>query len=126
MWTLSQRLVHHQCFCQTSNSSNPNPCDHPSPIPSFTPAPLVWTWVSTLDVFRSFHLGIYYPCLYNDIHTILRHDVQMTFGFPLDKLRQNLYNVATWHLTNSLPTIIQWCFVLPLRGRAISNREMRI
>jgi hypothetical protein len=74
---INRGLAHHQHSCHTFNSSNPNLCDHLSPIPSFTPTPLasVWTWVSTLDVIKSFHLDLCYPCLYNCIPTILCCDV---------------------------------------------------
>jgi len=60
---ISQRLIRHQHSCQTSNSSNPNLCDHPSSIPSLAPtlAASTWTWVSSLDVFRSFHLNLCCP-----------------------------------------------------------------
>jgi hypothetical protein len=58
-------LTRHQCSCQPSNSSNPNLCDHPNPIPSliFTPFAWTWIWVSTLYVLRSFHLGLCCPHL---------------------------------------------------------------
>jgi hypothetical protein len=36
---ISWRLAHHQHSYQTSNLFNPNPCDHLSSIPSFTPTP---------------------------------------------------------------------------------------
>jgi hypothetical protein len=35
----SWRLAHHQRSCQTFNSSNPNPCAHPSAIPYRIPTP---------------------------------------------------------------------------------------
>jgi hypothetical protein len=84
----SRGLTYHWHSYQTSNSSNPNPYDHPSLIPSFTPIPsaLTWTWVSTLDVLESFHLSLCYPRWYNRIPTTLGHDVQVAFRFPLDKL----------------------------------------
>jgi hypothetical protein len=44
------------------------------------------TWVSTLDVFVSFHLSICHHRLYNHITIALRHDVQMAFRFPLEEL----------------------------------------
>ncbi len=47
----------------------------------------------------------------------------MAFCFPLDKLAQGPYDVATWHLLLLLP---QWCFVLPLHGKAIGHNEMQI
>jgi hypothetical protein len=47
----------------------------------------------------------------------------MAFRFPLDKLMQDSYNVATWHLLLLLP---QWCFVLPLCGAATRHREIWI
>jgi hypothetical protein len=47
----------------------------------------------------------------------------VTFGFPVDKLTQDLYNVATWHL---LFLLAHWCFVLPPRGKVTSNWEMWI
>ncbi len=70
---ISRRLAHHQHSCQTSNSSNPNLYDHHNLIPSLIPIPLAlaWTWVSTLDVFKSFHLGFCYLHLYNHIPTAL-------------------------------------------------------
>jgi hypothetical protein len=34
---ISRGLVHRQCSYQTTNSSNPNPCDHLGSIPSLTP-----------------------------------------------------------------------------------------
>jgi hypothetical protein len=92
-------------------------------IPYSTPYALVWIWVSTLDVFGSFHLGLCCPHLYNGIHAILLHDVQVAFCFPLDKLTHDPYNVVTWHLLLLLP---QWCLVLPPRGRAIRHRETQI
>ncbi len=47
----------------------------------------------------------------------------MAFHFPLDKLAQDPYNVATWHLVLLLP---QWCLVLPPHGGATSHRKMWI
>jgi hypothetical protein len=65
----SRGLTCHHHSCQISNSSNPNPCDHCSPIPSliFIPSTSTWTWVSTLNVHSSFHSGLCCPCLYNCI-----------------------------------------------------------
>ncbi len=111
----SRRLAHHQHSYQTSNSSTPNPCDHFGSIPFLTPTPLTstWTWVSTLDVLKSFNLGFCRFQLYNRIPIALQRDVQMAFRLPLDKLTHDLYNVVNWHLPFLLP---QWCFVLPLHG----------
>ncbi len=47
----------------------------------------------------------------------------MAFRFPLDKLTQDTYNVATWHLLFLLP---QWCLVLPFHGGATRYKEMQI
>ncbi len=47
----------------------------------------------------------------------------MAFHFPLNKLAQDLYDVAFWHLIFLLP---QWCLVLPPRGGAIRHRETQI
>jgi hypothetical protein len=57
-------------------------------LPSLTPTPpaLPWTWVLTLNVLRSFHLGLCCLHLYNRIPTILQRDVQVAFRFSLDKL----------------------------------------
>jgi hypothetical protein len=84
----NQWLVCHEHSCQTFNSFNPNPYDHPNLITFLTPTPstLPWIWVSTLDVLGSFHLGLCCSHLYNRIPTVLRHDVQVAFLFPLDKL----------------------------------------
>jgi len=72
-----ERLVHHQCSYQGCNSSNPNLHDHHGPLPSFTPTPiaLTWSWVWTLDFFKSFHLSFHCPQLYICIPTTLQHDV---------------------------------------------------
>jgi hypothetical protein len=69
----NRRLIHHQCFCQASNSSNPNPLQpsqfNTSPCPHF--ACINMDRVSLLGVFGSFHLD--FRCLqpYNCIPTIL-------------------------------------------------------
>jgi len=120
---INQGLTHHQCSCQTFNSSHLNPCDHPSSIPFFIPTSLAlaWTWVSTLNVFGSFHLGLCCPWLDNHIPTILRCDVQVAFRIPLDKLAQDPYNVATWHL---FLLLLQWCFILPCYGEVTRHKEM--
>jgi hypothetical protein len=57
---ITRGLICHQHSCQTSNSSYPNLCDHPSSIPSLPTTPLAstWTCVSSLDVFGSFHLSL--------------------------------------------------------------------
>jgi hypothetical protein len=47
----------------------------------------------------------------------------MTFRFPLDKLTQNPYDVAAWHLLLLLP---KWCLALPPGEGAIRHRETRI
>ncbi len=47
----------------------------------------------------------------------------MAFCCPLDKLTQDPYDVATWHLLFLLP---QWCFILPLCGGAVGHRETQI
>jgi hypothetical protein len=59
--------------------------------------------------------------LYNCIPTIIWHDVQVAFRFPVDKLTLDPYDVATWHLLFLLP---QWCFTLPFRGGATWHREL--
>ncbi len=76
-----------------------------SPIPPFILIllALAWSWVSTLDVPESFHLGLCHPCLNNHIPIALLCDVQMAFCFPLDKLMQDPYNVAAWNLLLLLP-----------------------
>jgi hypothetical protein len=73
----NQRLVRHQRSYQTFNSFNLNPCDHPNSMPSLVPIQLTsaWTWVSSLDVLRSFHLGFCRLQLYNYIPTVLWYDV---------------------------------------------------
>ncbi len=118
-------LARHQHSCQTFDSSNPNPCDHPSLIHFITPtlSTSALSWVSTLYIFGSFHLNLCHPCLYNHIPIALWHDVQMAFRFPLNKLTHDLYNVVTWHLLLLLP---HWCFALPPCGEATRHREMQI
>jgi hypothetical protein len=118
-------LAHHQDACQTYNSSNPNPCDDPDLIPSLTPTspPSTWTCVLTLDVLRSIHLGLHCLQWYNCIPTILWHDVQVAFCFPLNKLVQDPYNVVVWHLFLLLP---QWCLILPLHVEVMRHKEMHI
>jgi hypothetical protein len=54
----------------------------PSLIPTLLAS--TWTWVSTLDILGSFHLGFYRLQLYNHISFALGHDVQVAFRFPLD------------------------------------------
>jgi hypothetical protein len=76
-----------------------------------------------MDVLKFFHLSIFHPYLNNYIPIVLRCDVQVAFHFPLDKLGQDLYNVATWHLHLMLP---HWCFVLPPHAEAIGHNEMQI
>jgi hypothetical protein len=46
----------------------------------------------------------------------------MVFHFPLDKLMQDPYDVAVWHLLFLLP---KWYFILPLRGEAMGHKEMQ-
>jgi hypothetical protein len=75
----------------------------PTQYPTLFPTYLAWAWVLTLDVLGSFHLGFCHPQLYNCIPTTLQRDVQMAFCFPLDKLAQDPYDVATWHLFLLLP-----------------------
>jgi len=74
---ISRGLICHKHSYHTSNSSNLNPCDHPSLIPSFTltSPSLAWTWVSTLDVIKSFHLDLCRLHLYNHIPFTLQCDV---------------------------------------------------
>ncbi len=121
----SQGLTCHWCSYQTSNSSNSNPHDHfdliPSPIP--TPPTLPLSWVSSLDVLKSFNLGFHHFRLYNHIHDALQHDIQMVFHFALDKLAQNPYDVVVWHLFFLLP---QWGLTLPPRGETTGHRETQI
>jgi hypothetical protein len=45
-----------------------------------------WTWVSLLDVLKSFHLGFHCLRLYNHFPIALLGDVQMAYHFPLNKL----------------------------------------
>ncbi len=89
-----RRLTCHQYSCHTSNPSNQNLHDYLSPIPSLIPnmLTLAWVWVSALYVLRSFHFGFCHSRLYNHIPTALRHDVQVAFCFPLDKLTQDPYD----------------------------------
>ncbi len=47
----------------------------------------------------------------------------MASCFPLDKLAQDPYDVAAWHL---LLLLSQWCPILPPRRRAIGHRETQI
>jgi hypothetical protein len=47
----------------------------------------------------------------------------MGFCFPLNKLAQDPYDVAIWHLLFLLP---QWRLTLPPRGGAIGHTEMPI
>jgi hypothetical protein len=54
---------------------------------------------------------------------VFQSDVQVAFNFPLDKLAQDPYDVDAWHL---LLLLSQWCFVLPLYGKATWHKEMRI
>ncbi len=85
------RFVHHQCSYQTFNYFDPNPYDHLGTIPFLIPTmpTSIWTWVSKLDVLKSFHLGLCCPCSYNHILTTLWHDVQMAFRF----------HWISWHTT---------------------------
>ncbi len=89
--------------------------DHSSPMPLRTLNRLAstWAWVSTLNVFKFFHFGFRRSQLFNHIPTILQRDVQVAFHFPLNKLAQNRYDVACWHLFFMLP---QWCLVLSPQG----------
>jgi hypothetical protein len=83
------------------------------PLHTLNPLASTWAWVSTLNVFKSFHFGFYCYQLFNRIPTILQRDVQVPFHFPLNKLAQNRYDVACWHLFFMLP---QWCLVLSPQG----------
>jgi hypothetical protein len=47
----------------------------------------------------------------------------VAFHFPLDKLTQDPYDVAAWHL---FLLLFQWCFILPPHGGATGHREMQI
>jgi hypothetical protein len=113
----------HQRSCQGSNSSNPNPYNHPSLIPSLASILLAsaWTWVLSLDVLGSFHLGFCCFRLYNGIHITFRRDVQVAFHFPLDKLPHDPDDVATWHLLLLSP---QSCFILPPCGKGTQHKEI--
>jgi hypothetical protein len=42
------------------------------------------------------------------------------FHFPLNKLTQDSYDVATWHL---FILLFQWCLDLPPRDEAMGHRE---
>jgi hypothetical protein len=82
-----------------------------------------WAWVLTLDVLGSFHLGFHRSRLYICISTAFQNDVQVAFHFPLDKLAQDPYDVATRHW---LQLLSQWCFALPPCGMATWHKETRI
>ncbi len=91
----------------------------PSTLPSSPPL-LTWTWIASLNIINTFHLGLSHPHSYHHIPYAFYIDVQHALHIPLIWLVSNPSYKVAWH---TFLLFHYWCLSFsPWGGENIKKR----